>query len=115
MNVPNERAEIKAGNHLSILLPVVDEVGAPQSLVGAIVRFWVGLTPESTGADVKIQKSTGAGISVSDHIATVYLVPGDTDNLSEMSYYMEAEVEFPGPAITTVMTGRLFVRRTMIR
>ncbi len=116
MPADNQNIVHKAGDSLQIVLPVKDQVGAAIPLAGATVRWWIGMTKFATGDQIMVKKSSlGQGVAVADAVATISLLPADTDSMASGTYYHEAEVAFADGSVATVTTGAFIIEPTIIR
>jgi hypothetical protein len=115
MPAENQNVALLAGDSLDIVLPVKTLAGADVPLAGATVRWWLGRSRWSVGADIFVKKSIGQGIAIDGATATVSLAPADTDTLPAGTYYHEAEVIFADGSVSTVTTGSFILDSTIVR
>jgi hypothetical protein len=104
------------GDTHTLEVTVRDEEGNVVDITGATVRWWLAKNNKSTGSDIYVQKTTGAGITLVDPTngrMNIALVPVDTEGRGGKDYYHEAEVD-DGGNISTVLLGKATINRTLI-
>jgi hypothetical protein len=105
--------EMFAGNTKTIVIPVVDGVGAVVDITGATIR-WELSRSVSVRPSI-LQKTVGAGVTITDGpggIFEVALISDDTEDLKG-SFYHEAEVKLGGE-IATVKAGTIKINPVLI-
>lgn len=105
---------IWAGNDVVIRIDV--EMNEDQVLLGADIRWWLAPTKWSTDR-VLIRKRLGDGIEMDPDDQTAFLVSLDAADTEGMHgcYYHEAEVIETNSKVSTVTTGTVTIRPTIIQ
>ncbi len=106
------------GDTKTLEVTVRDAVGDVVNITGATIRWWMAKNVRATGADIYIEKSTGAGITIVDGVAgrfNVALDPADTEDMgtTNKTYYHEAETDIGG-VISTVLVGQATILPALI-
>lgn len=118
MPAVNQNFDHWRGDSKHISIPVKDEDGTAIDLTGGSARWWLGKSASATGSGVLVKKSSGAGLTLSQvngfWTALVVLDPEDTQALRPGSYYHELEIIDADGAVSTVTTGTVNIRPTMI-
>jgi hypothetical protein len=116
MTVENQDFTIYTGNHAELNALITEENSVtPKNLLGAAIT-WVLFDDDID--EVLVTKTTVSGIVITNAalgLCTITLNPIDTVNLvATKSYMHEADVTDYLGNITTVFTGKVLIKRSMI-
>jgi hypothetical protein len=105
------------GDTRRIVVTVQDAAGQPVGLVGVAAKWQAAPgTADRFSPTAVITKEIGAGIEITDGVAgelTISLAPEDTAGLTG-TYYHELQITDASGDITTVLTGTMTVRRSLV-
>lgn len=108
-----------AGDSKLIEIACVDSDDDPLDLTGAqSVRWWMAPKMETPIADVPVKKDLTGGIAIVDPASSgvlqVTISPADTETLTGTLFH-EAEVTMANGAVLTVYTGKIRIKRGLVR
>jgi hypothetical protein len=100
------------GDTKLIVVPVLDEEGAPVNLTGSSIKWKM-----TDGIETLEKSTTGGGIEISTEETnefTVKIDPADTEDFIGFLYDHEAEVTDENSDVITVLTGQIVLKYAII-
>jgi hypothetical protein len=102
-----------SGDSKDIVVSVLDESDQVVPITGASVVF---ILSKSEWSAALVTKATGSGIVITDGpggVLTVSLDPADTEDLVG-THYFEIELTDAGAKVSTIVVGRIDIRKNVI-
>lgn len=111
----DQNFEMFQGDTKKLAVTVADSAGAAVDLTGATVKW--RMAPKVASPTATLSKQTGgAGIDLTDPVAGVFTVNLNSSDTQQLvgEFYHEAEVTDAAANITTVLTGRITIKPSLI-
>lgn len=112
MTITNQDADVYRGDSALLEIALTDANGEPFALTaGGTIKYRVANSAHASEDEVLISKELGAGVDLFDGIASVNLLPEDTD-ITPQDYYHELKIYDQGD-VATAMTGNFKIRQAL--
>ncbi len=108
------RATVYAGDTLQFLVTILDVDSVPIELAGATATYVLSLTPSSAALVTKSSTVSGQINLLVDGVAEINLIPGDTDDFEQGTYYHELEVVTADAETITGLAEYINFRETVV-
>ena len=111
--------QITRGDNASLMLTILDNLGAPVVLTAAVIKFTAKQSIRHTDAQAIINKTTingGIVLGDSDGEATISILPSDTAVLTrDTDLVWDVEIIDAGGVVRTPARGHLLVKYDVTR
>jgi hypothetical protein len=114
VTVSNQDTTISRGDSALLNISLTDANGAPFSLTpGGSIKYRMANNPHSGDDETHIRKDLTTGITLVGGVASVPILPEET-NLPPNIYYHELKVfDVNGVDISTAMTGAFIIKQSL--